>query len=173
MPSTTKTAVNAAIASLNNLSPSTELIQRLDIPTLPPTLNELLSAGKSPLAGSGLHQLSSLKREWTNDIEALAIATLKPYPDQTVWVDFTWHVKFNRDFDNLHVGVKPILDGLVNAGIIRNDNLTTIQSPVTHWHERASKGKERVELVLANTPRYVIQKWQRYNAAIADCLDMF
>lgn len=169
---TIKTAVSTANNALSTVAPSGEIIQRLEIPALPPTLNELLAAGKSPLAGSGQWKLSALKREWTSDIEALA-ATLKPYSKDRVWLDFTWYVAFYRDFDNLHTGVKFILDGLANAGIIKNDNLVTIQSPVTHWHERTSKGKERVDLVIANTPRYVAQKWQRYYSAIADSLDMF
>lgn len=41
----------------------------------------------------------------------------------------TWHFKVNRrrDLDNLIAGLKPVLDGLVDAGLIEGDDTRTVR----------------------------------------------
>ena len=46
-------------------------------------------------------------------------------------------------------GIKLCLDGMVKAGIIRNDNLMVIQSPVIHHY---TKSEGRVIMTISDEP---------------------
>lgn len=52
-----------------------------------------------------------------------------------VWIEIFYFLKKNIDpIDNLPAAMKPILDGMVSAGIIKNDNINVIQSPLVSWY---------------------------------------
>ena len=55
----------------------------------------------------------------------------KGKPLEQATVTFTFYIpdRRNRDADNLITACKPILDGLVRAGVIEDDNLVTIGVP--------------------------------------------
>lgn len=105
------------------------MIETFNFP-LPPTLNNQINLARSHWSKS-----SSVKKEWTNKIALLS--RNKTQFTGKVWLEFTWYVKsFARDADNISASAKYIMDGLVKAGIIKNDNLTIIQSPVVHWYKK-------------------------------------
>ena len=108
------------------------LEQTLTMQVLPPTLNEIIEvARQNKFASAGI------KKKWTNDI-ALAAKAAKTKPiGGRVYLEYVWRVKnLRRDQDNITSAQKYILDGLVAGGIIEQDNLTVIQSPVVHWFEK-------------------------------------
>lgn len=166
-----KTAIAEANKALDSVSK--EIVQSVDFPFLPPTLNELLSAGKSRFYGRG--KLSRLKRDFTSKA-CLEISSqgLIQVPDSRVWIEFVWFCSFRRDHDNVAVGLKFLLDALQQSRIIPSDNLKTIQSPVEHWHERTPKGEaDHVIMTIANTPRHNLERNRRYASLVSDALDRF
>ncbi len=110
---------------------------------LPPTLNEIIASARRNRYASAKE-----KRCWTNAI-AVDCYGRKRFPDK-VWIEFVWKVKnFGRDPDNISAASKFVMDGLVQGGIIKRDNLTVIMSPVLHWYER---GDNSVEVRIADQP---------------------
>lgn len=168
-----KAAVEAAIAALDRHSSGSELTQSIEIPWIPPTLNDLLSLGKGK---AGRYRLNKVKQFWTEKLSGFfSIEGLRPYQgNEAVWVEAIWYVAFRRDFDNLHTSNKFILDALMDAGIVKNDNLVIFQSPVTHWHERSLNSEsDYLILTLSNTPRHVITRQIKYLGLLTDALDRF
>lgn len=88
---------------------------------LPPTLNEIIRVARTNEFLS-----AKQKKEWTNKISVACYGRYRFSGE--VWLSFLWYVKFNRDPDNVVASVKFILDGLVDALIIKDDSLKTIQS---------------------------------------------
>ena len=113
---------------------------------LPPTLNEQIKDARTHYAIS-----AKSKKKWTDYVANLA-ATHTPFDKKDlIWVEYHWFLKsFARDSDNVAASAKYINDGIVDAGLIRNDNLTVIQSPVVHYYHRDSC--DRFLVRLANTP---------------------
>lgn len=110
---------------------------------LPPTLNEIIGTARSNIYASAKE-----KRAWTNRI-AVECFGRKQFPDR-VWVEFIWKIKnFRRDPDNISAAAKFVMDGLVEGGIIQDDSLKFIMSPVLHWYE---KGEDLVQLHIADHP---------------------
>lgn len=101
------------------------LIQTITYP-LPPGLNEIISAARrSPYTSA------ALKKKWTNII-ANSSLDLIPYEDK-VWVNFEWVLKNQKkDFDNVTAGMKFIFDGLVKAGVLKNDSQKYIGNRIIH-----------------------------------------
>jgi hypothetical protein len=98
---------------------------------LPPTLNRTIR-----LARNNRYASREEKRLWTEEI---ARRCYKKHKFQgIVWIEFTWKIRnWQRDPDNTAASAKFICDGLVQAGIIRDDSLKIIQSPVLHWFEKS------------------------------------
>lgn len=95
---------------------------------LPPTLNEIIgSARKNRFASA------ALKKKWTAMIATAAREQgAKPIKGE-VYLEYVWRVKNRRrDQDNITAAQKYILDGLVTAGILEEDNLKIVRSPVIH-----------------------------------------
>lgn len=91
---------------------------------LPPSLNQMLR-------GTAM-QRSRGKKQWT----ALAAADFKrqgcPVFSGPIWAQCEFHIQnMARDADNLDACRKPILDGLVKAKFIKDDNLRILR------HERS------------------------------------
>jgi hypothetical protein len=57
-----------------------------------------------------------------------------------------------RDNNNIAAATKYIDDGLVEAGVIADDSLKYIQSPVCHWYVKSSE--DMVTVRVANVPIY-------------------
>jgi len=120
---------------------------------LPPTLNDQISSARSHWAKS-----AATKREWTETI-ALLSRDLPKFPSK-VWIELFYSVKtFARDPDNISASRKFLMDGLVQAGVIKNDNLTIVQSPIIEWFE---KGKvDQVTIVISS--RAIVEICKRYS----------
>lgn len=91
---------------------------------------------------------SKIKREWTEIVKMLALAhKLKPM-ESPVMVSIAFHVKNKkRDKDNLLINTKFILDGLVAAGVLKNDGWDDISHIIFNWF--IDKEDERMEVMLA------------------------
>ncbi len=110
---------------------------------LPPTLNEIVNTARSNRYSS-----ANEKKAWTKSIASDCFGKTK-FPDK-VWIEFVWKVKsFRRDPDNISAAATFLIDGLVEGGIIRDDSLKFIMSPVLHWYE---KGDNLVEVRIADHP---------------------
>lgn len=103
-----------------------------------PTLNEIIKASKS-------HYMvySTQKKEYTG-LTMMQTQKVSKIDYKADWV-FTWYRKNKRnDPDNIQVGTKYILDGLVKSGKIDNDGWNQINS-ITH-HFKVDKENPRVEI---------------------------
>lgn len=117
---------------------------RIDV--LPMTLNEMLK-----LAKDNPHKYAKYKRDFTNDCSMYALGC--PKFTGKAWIEFEWHVgNLRRDPDNTAAAAKCVMDGIVNAGIIPDDSLAYIQSPILHrfvWQK-----PEGVILTISDKPLY-------------------
>ncbi len=105
----------------------------LTMVVLPPTLNDQIASARANKFTS-----ASTKKKWT---DAIALACHKAKVESipgTVWLEFIWRVKnFRRDADNIVASCKFVMDGLVAANVIDDDNLSVIKSPVIHHFEKS------------------------------------
>lgn len=118
---------------------------------LPPTLNEIIDAARESWQKS-----AAMKKQWTNKITAFVAECDIKFLGQ-VWLEFHWYLtNFGRDADNVAAACKFIMDGLANANIIRNDNLTIIQSPIPHYYHRSSKDNG-VMMRISESPDFLLE----------------
>ncbi|AFZ01532.1 hypothetical protein [Calothrix sp. PCC 6303] len=130
------------------------MILELRFNMLPPALNEQIDLARSDWRAS-----AAVKKTWTNKVANLTQKVNFSFNDK-VWIEYHWHLKtFARDSDNVSAASKYILDGLVDAGIINNDNLVVIQSPVPHYYYRA-KG-DGVILRLSSSPDFLLENFYK------------
>lgn len=112
---------------------------------LPPCLNEQINIARNNRYGSAKE-----KEKWTRDIAKLAQEqNQRIFPDK-VWMQFIYYLKNSRrDPDNVSASRKYILDGLVKAGIIVNDNLQIIQSPIIECFvvSEPGRGKDKIKIL--------------------------
>ena len=101
---------------------------------LPPTLNEIIDTARR-----SRNQSAASKKVWTDYIATKALA-LKPLTDHPhVYLECVWYIKnFARDPDNVKAASKFIMDGLVNASVLRDDTLAIVKSPIIHWFQKVS-----------------------------------
>ncbi len=73
-----------------------------------------------------------------------------PFKAVTLQATFYFKVKRRRDGGNWNATLKPAQDGLVDAGIVRDDEHTIVTNlpPIL----RIDRGNPRVELVVTETP---------------------
>lgn len=90
---------------------------KIVIPGEMPGMNEMIDAAKQ---GKGRFQpYADMKRENTQLVTWIAKKTPKK---KRIYLDITWICKDKRrDPDNIAAAVKFIWDGLVQAGVIKND----------------------------------------------------
>jgi hypothetical protein len=114
---------------------------------LPPTMNEIIEKARR-----SRYQSANLKKYWTEQAYSAAIGH-RQFKGK-VWMSWVWHVKnLSRDEDNIASARKFICDGLVQAGIIEDDSLRIIQSPVIHWHIKDVEDK--VMCAIADSPHFL------------------
>jgi hypothetical protein len=127
------------------------MLTRLYFPFLPPTLNEIISAAKS----NNGREYSRLKHDYTRDCAIVAMGS--PVFAGEVWLAFDWQIKtLRRDpADNTPAAAKFVLDGLVQAGVLRDDSGFVIQPPVVHRWGLASQ--EGLILTISDRPIYQLR----------------
>jgi len=86
------------------------------------TLNEYINVERG-----NKYAAADIKSKETNVAKMSCIG--KQWYQYPCKITFTWHLKDKRkDLDNVAFAKKFILDGLVKAGVLENDNLTKIQA---------------------------------------------
>ena len=113
---------------------------KIEIPMKLPSLNEYINECRRNRYSAG-----KMKNNVENDI-GYFINQL-PRFNKPIRINFTWvEANKKRDLDNICFAKKFILDALVKAGILENDNKSHI-SGFTDKFEYADKSKVIVELV--------------------------
>ncbi len=116
---------------------------------LPPTMNSIVNEARK-----NKYESSKTKKQWTDDIAILAHGG-KTFPGK-VWINWIWHIKnLDRDEDNIASARKFICDGLVQAGIIKDDSCRIIQTPVVHWH--IHDVEDFVEVGISDHPDFIFE----------------
>ena len=111
---------------------------KITIPGELPTLNEIIDESKRHWGA-----YKTMKDNHTEAAKLIAQSKLEPM--EKVDITFKWHCKNRRkDKDNIIVGQKFIIDGLVEAGILENDGWKQI-GDIKHSFE-VDKEKPRVEV---------------------------
>lgn len=112
---------------------------KMVIPGTLPTLNEIVDAGKQHW---GCY--AKMKEEETNKVAWVA----KQLPEmKAVRLSITYFCRDRRtDPDNLAAGKKFILDGLVKAGVLKNDGWEQVKSFQESWE--VDKDEPRIEVIL-------------------------
>ncbi|MEI2577780.1 hypothetical protein [Scytonema sp. PRP1] len=132
------------------------MIFEMRINFLPPTLNDQIDFARQSWQVSARQ-----KKYWTAKICRFASTCDVKFSGQ-VWLEFHWYLKtFARDHDNVAAASKFIMDGLVAAAVIRNDNLCTISSPVVHYYHRAKK--DEVLVRMAQNPDFLLDSFYKFN----------
>lgn len=110
---------------------------RFTIPNILPTMNEIIDKSKKHHM-----QYSGMKKRYTNLVKMKA--NKLPKIDRADFI-ITWYCADKRkDKDNIMAGQKFIFDGLVEAGVIKNDGWKEIGN-VTHNFE-VDKENPRIEV---------------------------
>lgn len=113
---------------------------KLAIPGILPGLNEYIDAERR-----NKHMAAKMKREAQHVVEMCAKRQLRPVKGP-VWMKYTWYERNRRrDKDNISsFGRKVIQDGLVKAGILKNDGWAQIEGFSDEF--RVDKKHPRVEV---------------------------
>jgi Holliday junction resolvase RusA-like endonuclease len=102
-----------------NCLPSEDVKARsyyLEIPTIPPSLNELM--------GSNHMATWRKKQEWYSELDYFdSIKPDKPIEKAVVWLLYVFKSNRRRDADNL---MKVVLDALVDRGWLADDSLDNV-----------------------------------------------
>lgn len=107
-----------------------------------PSLNEYIDAER------GIRYMAAaMKREYTDRVSEAAIAQDMPTFKQPVFVVIDWYERDRRrDPDNIRFAAKFILDGLVRAGVLVNDNQRWILGIEDRYH--VDRDNPRVTITL-------------------------
>lgn len=112
------------------------LIQELKIDRLPMSLNEYINIER----GNKFAAAKIKKNETESVYWFIKAQELKPMKGK-VRIVFHWYVKnIKKDPDNIAFGKKYILDGLVMAGILKNDGQKNIGGFSDHFHIDKKEG---------------------------------
>jgi Holliday junction resolvase RusA-like endonuclease len=65
-----------------------------------------------------------------------------------VFITFHWYYSSGHDFDNMRAGAKYLLDGLVVAGVLANDNQKHVLGFGGDYFIKVERGNEKVILEL-------------------------
>lgn len=125
-----------------------------------PGMNEMIAAAKGARGTGRLYSL--MKREWTDKVAEICIATEihKPGPFKgRVILDFTWVERDKRrDPDNVAAARKFVLDGLVQAGVLSGDGWRHVSAWNDRWRvaDSSTKGPGVGVSILAPPPTVTI-----------------
>lgn len=104
-------------------------------------LNEHDSANRTNKFGG-----ASLKKKMTELVaDQLQYQAIITYP---VKIGFVWYYSSRHDFDNIRFACKYVLDGLVHAGILPNDNQSWVKEFTGDKFVKVEKGNEGVYILI-------------------------
>lgn len=99
---------------------------------LPPALNQQLN-----LARANKYKAAKSKKQWTLYITDIIKQQGYQQFTKPVWLTIRFQISnFNRDPDNLMASLKPILDAFKLVGVIPDDSLKWIKSPMVTYYDR-------------------------------------
>ena len=80
--------------------------------------------GANALHRQGFWKVRKDREEWRgiSHSAALAVRSGPPFARASLAVEWRCRTRRRRDYDNLVAGLKPLIDGLVSAGIIEDDD---------------------------------------------------
>lgn len=113
-----------------------------EIPGLPPTQNG---------SHKGFRAAAKIRKEWRMAACVSAKSRRPPSPLKKVKLWVTRCSSVRTDFGNRVGAAKPILDGLVDAGIIDDDNDDVIIEQ-HYLHENVAKGKGKMRVRVEEIP---------------------
>ena len=112
---------------------------------------EVIIPGVPKIATNGPHghwSVRSRERKKWRHLVVLAIGQKKPSsPFERVFCTFIRATCREPDFDNLVASMKPIRDGLVDAGIVVNDKTSNMPEAKYIW-EKAAKDNSHVRVIV-------------------------
>lgn len=112
---------------------------RYEILGVLPTLNEHDKANRTNrFVGA------KMKQEAT-DLVALQLMG-KQKITKPCYISFHWFVSSRADFDNIAFGKKYILDGMVKAGVLADDNQKHVLGFRGDYFSKVSKGQEKIQI---------------------------
>lgn len=118
------------------------MIQQFTIPGKLSSLNEYISrCRQSPIAGAALK-----RKEQDRVVKAITDAGIKPMKTPVDVLIEWFEPNMRRDKDNVRSGIKYILDGLVEAGIIANDGWKHINTITDAYYVNKSDPRVRVTI---------------------------
>jgi hypothetical protein len=86
-------------------------------------------------------------RAWHRSVW-LAVGNRKPKePLKTAKLILTRYSSTEPDYDGLVGSFKPIVDGLIQAGVLINDKMSNIGQSVYRW-EKAPRGKGKIQVIV-------------------------
>jgi len=113
----------------------------LTIPGTLPGMNDIIAEARKSRWVS-----AEQKKYHTELVKWSAIQAKLPKVEGRVNIHITWYEKSKqRDPDNIHAGTKFLLDGLVQAGVIKNDTQRYI-GKIDHDEIRVDRNRPRVEI---------------------------
>lgn len=89
---------------------------------------------------------AKLKETMTNMVALQLIG--KPRITSPCFITFHWRYSTRHDFDNIRFACKYVLDGMVKAGVLENDNQKCVLGFKGDYFERVPKGSEGVRVVV-------------------------
>lgn len=116
----------------------------LTFPGKYPTLNKVIEAVKQHWS-----RYSREKKQYTRIAHLDALSQYKgPAIDTACSFCFRWFLEDDKtDPDNITVGQKYIFDGLVNAGVLKDDGMEVLGGGITHFFA-VDKDNPRCELTI-------------------------
>jgi Holliday junction resolvase RusA-like endonuclease len=121
--------------SSENLVTTYKLV--IEIPGLPKTPNARMHWRVKALEA----------KKWRNAVCLVSLSQRPDSPLKKALVECTRFSTSRPDFDNLAASFKNCLDGLQDAGVIKNDNFETIGNPEYKW-EKTKKGMGKIRIVV-------------------------
>lgn len=126
--------------------------QTLIIPGKLPGMNQIISSAKNCVYNGGknkFYQYSRDKRYFEDKIASLCLMQgLRRMERVKVSVTFRER-KLSRDPDNIQAGIKFILDGIVKAGVLPDDNFSVIRQ--ISYHYKTNANLDEIKVVLEST----------------------
>lgn len=104
-----------------------------------PTLNDYISAERT-----NKYIAAKIKKEAT-ELVAWQVKG-KPPVTKPVTIAFHWFYSTKHDFDNIRHGIKYLLDGMVEAGVLPDDSQKWVRGFDGDLFIKVPKGQEKVVL---------------------------
>jgi len=101
----------------------------IDVPGLPPSQN----------ARMGFRERARENLKWKRLVGMLVAGKKPPSPLLKATGDVVLHSSRPRDHDNLIASIKPLWDGLVEAGVLSDDTWEVIGCPTYRWEKAPAK----------------------------------